>query len=64
MKTNKTPDFESRETWVRTGKTVTEHTEGHRGVITLEEEKSLKSKKTRLVATTYKTIEKKPKGDK
>lgn len=63
MTHNKTPDFESRETWVRTGKTVTEHTEGHRGVITLEEEKSLKSKKTRLVATTYKTIEKKKKED-
>ena len=64
MKHKPTPEFESRETWIRTGKTVTEHTEGHRGVITLEEEKSLKTKKTRLVATTYKTIEKKPKGDK
>ena len=33
-------------------------------MITLEEEKSLKTKQTRLVATAYKTIENKPKGDK
>lgn len=63
MKANKTPEYESREIWIRTGKTLTEHTEGHRGVITLEEEKSLKTKKTRFVATTYKTIEKKKKED-
>ena len=60
----KKQDFEPKEIWVRTGKVMTEHTEGHKGVITLEEEKSLKTKKTRLVATAYKTIEKKPKEDK
>lgn len=61
MTHNKTPEFESRETWVRTGKTIQENSVNNRGVITLAEERS--GKKTRLVATTYRTIEKKKKED-
>ena len=62
MTHNKTPDFESKDTWTRTGKTIQENSVNNRGVITLAEEKS--GKKTRLVATSYRTIEKKPKEDK
>lgn len=61
MTHNKTTDFEPKDTWIRTGKTIQENSVNNRGVITLAEEKS--GKKTRLVATTYRTIEKKKKED-
>lgn len=61
MTNNKTPDFEQKDNWVRTGKTIQENSVNNRGVITLAEERS--GKKTRLVATTYRTIEKKKKED-
>ena len=56
-------EHQDREIWIRTGKTVQENSHNNRGIITLEEERSKKSRKTRLVQTAYRTIEKKPKAD-
>lgn len=51
----KQPERESKEIWIRTGKVVKENSINNRGVITLEEERSKSSRKTRLVATHYQT---------
>ena len=56
-------ETQDREIWIRTGKIVQENSHNNRGIITLEEEKGKKSRKTRLVQTAYRTIEKKPKAD-
>lgn len=51
----KQPERESKEIWIRTGKVVKENSINNKGVVTLEEERSKSSKKTRLVATHYQT---------
>ena len=53
-------EHQNKEHWERTGKTIQENSVNNKGIITLAEERS--GKKTRLVATAYRTIEKKPKG--
>ena len=52
-----------KEIWIRTGKIVQENSHNNRGIITLEEERGKKTKKTRLVQTGYRTIEKKPRDN-
>lgn len=49
----KQPERESKEIWIRTGKVVKENSINNKGVVTLEEERSKSSRKTRLVATHY-----------
>lgn len=56
-------EHQDREIWTRTGKVVQENSFNNRGIITLEEERSKKTRKTRLVQTAYRTIEKKAKAD-
>lgn len=48
-----------KEIWIRTGKVIQENSVNNKGVITLEEERGKKFRKTRLVQTAYRTIEKK-----
>lgn len=55
--------FKDKVNWERTGKSIQEMSLNKGGVITLEEERDPKSKKTRLVQTGYTTIVKKPKED-
>lgn len=54
-------EHQNKEHWERTGKTIQENSVNNKGIITLAEERS--GKKTRLVATAYRTIEKKPKEE-